>query len=84
MPRYFFHTADGSRERDTEGTELANYREARAVAIQHAGELLTHEPEHLWHDSDFRIEVTDETGLILFTVIMLAVDAPATGLPAAT
>jgi hypothetical protein len=84
MPRYFFHTADGSRDRDLVGTELNNYREARAAAIQYAGDVLSHEPEQLWDDADFRIEVTDETGLMLFTVIMLAIDAPATGIPAAS
>ena len=77
----FFHTADGSRERDTTGAVLANYQEARAAAIQCAGDVLRHELEHLWNDSDFRIEVTDEHDLMLFTVIMLAVDAPATGKP---
>jgi hypothetical protein len=81
VPRYFFHTADGSRERDTTGTVLASYEEARAAAIQYAGDVLSHEPEHLWKDSDFRVEVTDEHDLMLFTVIMLAVDAPATGKP---
>jgi hypothetical protein len=63
------------------GTEFGDYREARVAAIRYAGKILSHEPEHLWNSSDFRIEVTDETGLMLLTVMILAVDAPAAGRP---
>ncbi len=76
MPRYFFHTADGSRNRDTEGTELLNHDVARVQAIKYAGALLTDEPDVLRGSRDFRIEVTDNTDILLFTVIMLAFDAP--------
>lgn len=81
MPRYFFHTADGTRERDTVGTVLEGLDQARVQAIQFAGEILSGEPEVLWDGRDFRIEVTDEQDLMLFTVITIAVDAPASGRP---
>lgn len=77
MPRYFFHTADGSYARDTDGTELPDHRSARKEAIKYAGSVLTHDPDLLWDGRDFRVEVTDESDLVLFTVIMLAVDSPA-------
>lgn len=78
MPRFFFHTADGSRKRDEEGTELADLAAARIEAIRFTGMVLAGEPHHLWFHQDFRVEVTDETGLLLFTIITLAIDAPAT------
>ena len=77
MPRYFFHTADGSRDRDTEGTELPDARTARVSAIRYAGDVLSDQPELLWDGRDFRVEVTTEEGDLLFTIITLAVDAPA-------
>jgi hypothetical protein len=79
MPRYFFHTADGRRERDTEGTELPDHNTARRKAVKFAGTVLSQQPEILWDGHDFRIEVTDHNGLMLFTIIMLAVNAPASG-----
>ena len=79
MQRFFFHTADGSRDRDTTGTELPDQGTARVRAIQYAGECLTHEPSVLWDGRDFRVEVTDESGALLFTIITLAINAPAAG-----
>jgi hypothetical protein len=76
--KYYFHTADGSRDRDTDGTELPNLAAARRQAIIYAGDCMSHDPEIL-NESDFRVEVTDENDLLLITVITLAVNAPATG-----
>lgn len=77
MPRFFFHTADGSRDRDTTGTELPDATAARVAAIRYAGDLLSDQPDVLWDGRDFRVEVTDEKSDLLFTIITLAVDAPA-------
>lgn len=79
MPRYFFHTADGSRARDVDGTELPDHGAARKEAIMFAGSSLRDCPDLLWDGRDFRVEVTDEREMLLFTIIMLAVDAPASG-----
>jgi hypothetical protein len=81
MPRYFFATADGSRERDDEGLELSDNNAARRAAIRYAGAIMEGDPNVLWDGQDFRIEVTDEKGRLLFTVITLAVDAPASEEP---
>ncbi len=77
MPRYFFHTADGSRDRDLDGTELASAAAARVEAIRYAGHVISDEPDRLLDGRDFRVEVTGEDGALLFTIITLAVDAPA-------
>ena len=79
MPRYFFHTADGSRDRDLEGVELKDHSAARREAIKFAGSVLNDQPAVLWDGRDFRVEVTDKTGDLLFTIITLAVNAPAGG-----
>jgi len=77
MPRYFFHTADGGRDRDRQGVELADAAAAHKEAIRFAGTVLNDEPDLLGGGRDFRVEVTDERGDLLFTIIALAVDAPA-------
>ena len=79
MPRYFFHTADGFRERDTEGTELLSLNAARREAVRFAGAVLNDQPEIVWDGHEFRVEVTDHTDLMLFTVTVFATNAPATG-----
>ena len=77
MPHFYFHTADGGRDLDRQGMDLADQGAARKEAIRFAGAVINHEPDVLWDGRDFRVEVTDEAGNLLFTVITLAVDAPA-------
>lgn len=47
MPRYFFHTVDGGRDFDQEGTELPNDAAARKAAIRFAGAVMHDEPDVL-------------------------------------
>ena len=79
MPRYVFHTADGWRARDKDGTELPDRQAARVEAIRYTGAVMLENPGVLWDGRDFRIEVTDETGTLLFTVIRGAGDASPAG-----
>jgi len=38
-----------------------------------------HDNPDILEDHDFRVEVTDTRGLLLFTVITIAINAPSTG-----
>ena len=76
MARYHFHCADGSREPDEEGTELASDEEAQRIAIVYAGEVLMSNPASIWEKGSWRVEVTNDDNALLFTVITLAIDAP--------
>lgn len=76
MAHYFFHTADGTRDRDTSGMDLDDDAAARREGIRYAGSILASEPELLADSADFRVEVTDQAQRLLFTIIALAVDAP--------
>ena len=76
MPRYFFNLAGAVRDRDDMGHELPNLSEARRAAAVAAGEYLRDRPEVAWMGEEFRMEVTNKQGLILFTLITLGVDAP--------
>ena len=76
MPLYHFHCADRSRQPDAEGTELPDDRAAQQMAVEFAGEVLKGDPQLLWRKGQWRVEVTDDANVLLFTVITLAVDAP--------
>lgn len=76
MPRYHFHCANGSRESDHDGTELADDETAQQMAVVFAGEVLKSDPKEIWNSGSWRVEVTDPDNVLLFTVITLAVDAP--------
>ena len=76
MPRYFFHSADGKREPDQQGTELPDDAAAQFEAVRFAGETLKWRPLELWKQGQWRVEVTDDQGALLFTIITIAGDAP--------
>jgi hypothetical protein len=78
MPRYFFDIHDGVHDVDNEGTELHGIDEARRQAAKMAGRLLSDNAQKFWSGDEWKITVRDERDLVLFTLIFLAVDAPAT------
>ena len=75
--RFFFNQLDGAFKPDDQGIELATIAEARLEAVRYAGEVMRDHPTIVWAGEDFRIQVTDDTQLLLFTVIVVGVDAPA-------
>ena len=62
MPRYYFHVIDGRDIIDSEGTELADLREARIEAIQLAGSILRDEGDKFWNGEEWHMNVTDASG----------------------
>ena len=79
--RYFFNERNGEFRPDYEGQEFANLAEARLEAVRYAGEVLRDHPTLVWTGQDFRIECTNGDKLLLFTVIVVGVDAPAAAAP---
>jgi hypothetical protein len=76
MPRYFFHRTNGKFERDREGIVLPDFHSVRKKAILYAGQTLEHHPEVVENDTDMRIEVTDESGTMLFMVTVFVTTWP--------
>ena len=66
MPRFHFNVFDSAALKDTEGTEFATWEEARLGAIHTAGEIIKDNPKRIALGEDWRMEVTDEYGLVLF------------------
>ncbi len=72
----FFKVAGAVRDPEQVGLELASLSDAKIEAARFVAELMRDRPEAVWQDEDLRVEVSDETGLLLFTIIVLGIDAP--------
>jgi hypothetical protein len=74
MPRYFFHTRNGTQDIDISGNELPGPAAARREAVRYGGALLRDDPELMVRDDELRITVTNEDGALSCAIIILAVD----------
>ena len=72
MPRFFFHVLDGQSAHDTLGTELPDIYAAEAEAIQTVGEMLRDLGGKFSNAADWKLEVADEAGQILFVLKLTA------------
>lgn len=79
MPRYFFHVEDGAVHADEEGMELSGLEAAREHAVCYFAELLRDAPKAFWNHDDWIMRVTDQTGLIFFTLHFTATHSAAGG-----
>lgn len=61
----------------TEFADLSNSDEARVEAAKRIGLLLHAHAGRLWADEDWQMDVTDETGLILFVINIAAIKSAA-------
>jgi hypothetical protein len=77
MPRFHFHVHDGYSALDFEGTKLPDWSAARLESIRLAGDILKHDAHRIPLGEDWRIEVTDSAGLILFQMTFLVFESPA-------
>ena len=66
MPRYHFNVYDGVTLLDKKGVELPDTMFARREAIRYAGVLLEEGARLESLGSEWRMEVTGETGVIMF------------------
>ena len=81
MPRYHFNVYDGVTDIDRDGVELADWQQARLEAIRYTGEIFRDQPKRLALGEDWRMEVTDDTGLVLFRLDFSVMETAATMRP---
>ena len=79
MPRFHFNVHDGTNIPDVEGAELPNLDAARREAVKLSGALLRDHADQFWTGEQWTMDVTDERGLILFSLLFVATNAPSTG-----
>jgi hypothetical protein len=70
LPTFLFQIAGGNHVLDVEGKELPNASAARIEGIKLAGEILKELPTELYQTANVKIDVTDESGQILFKVVV--------------
>ena len=80
MPRYHFNVYDGVTALDGEGTQLDGPLQARREGMRLASELMRSEANCPRIGEEWRIEVTDGRGMILFQIDVMLNDSPATHL----
>ncbi len=74
MPRYFFNVRDGTSHPDALGQEIATFADARRAAVKYAADVIRDECESLIAGEDWRVEMTDTSGTILFSVVAFSID----------
>ncbi len=73
----FFNLVGTVYDPDVEGHEIATIGDARILAARNIAEVIHDRPEALWEGEEVRMEVTDEEQVVLFTIVIVGVDAPA-------
>lgn len=79
MPRYYFRIHDGRSIFDTDEMVLANTSEARRTAIRISGQYFVDDADLVSLAEEWRMDVTDERGLILFRLDFVVTDAASVG-----
>lgn len=81
MPRYHIELRSQERVWETFDVDAGDHGEARLEVAKFVGELLREHAGKIWVDQDWRVDVTDADGLILFVMQLLVTDSPAARAP---
>jgi hypothetical protein len=76
VPRFIFHTNDPDQS-PALPRQFKSISEAKCEAVRFAGQLLCDAADHFWNTADFELTVADEKGLILFSMRLVGIEAPA-------
>jgi hypothetical protein len=77
MARYFFNVFENDHKVDVVGADRPDAETARMEAVRFAADMLKAEPERLWKGAELRIEAKDTWDALLFTIVIVGVDAEA-------
>jgi hypothetical protein len=78
MPRYNIQVRTESHVRTAVEVEQDDLTALRIELARFVGELLKDHAEQIWVDEDWRVDVTDGDGLILYVMEISASDSAAT------
>ena len=78
MPRYHIQLRTESHVQGALEVERDDLTALRIELARFVGDLLRDHAEQIWVDEDWRVDVTDERGLILYVMEIQASDAAAT------
>lgn len=77
VARYFFNISDGEARSFPQCIDLPCVQDARREAAKLACAAITDNSDIFWRTREWQLTVTDENGLNLFSLLILAADAPA-------
>ena len=78
MAKYRIELRTESTVRETLNVERDNLTDLRVELARFVGELLKEHANQIWVDEDWRVDVTDDKGLILYVMHVSASQTPAT------
>lgn len=64
--------------------DSADLTQLRLEVASFVGDLLKEHAQQIWADEDWRVDVTDDRGLILYVMHISAIQAPAIATPSAS
>lgn len=79
MPHFNIALRTESHVADSLRVERGDHNELRLEVARFVGELLKNHAQQLWVDEEWRIDVTDDAGLILYVMHVSAMETAATG-----
>lgn len=77
MPKYNIELRTQDRVWETLAVDCDNQSELRIEVARFVGELLKDHAAQIWADEEWRVDVTDSTGLILFIMHLIVTDSAA-------
>ncbi len=77
MPRFHFNVFDGITSIDQDGTELPDIHSARQEALILAGAIIEDSAKRSALGEEWRLEVTDDAGLMLLRLDFTIIESPA-------
>jgi hypothetical protein len=81
MPLFYFQLEDDFSSREKDAWDLKDLATAKCAAVRYAGEILCDAADTFWNAAQWKLTVTDEAGLTLFTLELVGTDAPALSRP---
>jgi hypothetical protein len=78
MPSYHIELRTASKVWDTLDVERDDLTALRIEMARFVGQMLADHAEQIWEDQDWRIDVTDDEGLILYVLEVSATNTAAT------
>ena len=76
MSRFYFNLHDGADLPDPDGLDLPDLDAARQEAVRRTALILAGNNTKLLSDTDWRLDITDERGNILYWIDVTAESAP--------
>ena len=77
LARYFFNVSDGDALSSPHCVDLSSIQDARREAAKMACAAISENSDRFWRTREWQLTVTDDRGLSLFSLLILAADAPA-------